>query len=180
MTAALWRGLRRRTSPFMKDWWRHSIAAALIARQSSKDLDVDFAYTAALLHSSGQLALIEDSPQDYPKLVECAYVDGRDLLACERDVFGIDHALLTGLILRSWGLPEKLSDAAARHHDAITSVPLVLAVQIGCCAAEHAGFGRCGCHQLLSACGPPEELLVGNYSLKALVAEINQIECFLT
>jgi hypothetical protein len=73
-----------------------------------------------------------------------------------------------------------LSDAAARHHDAITSVPLVVAVQIGCAAAESAGFGRCGCHQRLSACGPPAELLVGNYSLKALVAEINQIECFLT
>jgi len=178
-TAALWRGLRRRGSPFMKDWWRHSIAAALIARHSSKDLGPDFAYTAALLHASGQLALIEDAPEDYPKLIESAYADGRDLLACERDVFGVDHALLAGLILQSWGLPEELSDAAAKHHDAITSVPLVLAVQIGCAAAGYAGFGRCGCDQGLSGCGPPAELLAGDYLLETLVAEVNQIECFL-
>ena len=61
VTAALWRGLPRRTAPFVAGWWRHSIASALIAQQWNKDLPGDHAYTAALLHGVGQLALFEDS-----------------------------------------------------------------------------------------------------------------------
>jgi len=63
VTAALWRGLPSRTAPFVRDWWRHSIAAALIAQQCSQDLPADLAYTAALLHGVGQLALFEDAPR---------------------------------------------------------------------------------------------------------------------
>ena len=38
MTVALWRGLQGRTVPFVRDWWRHSIAAALVAQRSSKEV----------------------------------------------------------------------------------------------------------------------------------------------
>jgi HD-like signal output (HDOD) protein len=181
MTAALWRGLPRRTTPFVRDWWRHSIASALIARHSSMDLRTDFAYAAALLHGIGQLAMIEDAPQDYPNLVEHAYADRLDLSCAEREVFGIDHASLAGLILESWGLPQKLCEAAAQHHEASTGMRLLLAVQTACTGAEYAGFGRCGRHERLAADGPGplEELLAGDYLMEKLVAEVNQIECFL-
>src|SRR5580704_16349273 len=76
VTAVLWRGLPCRTTPFVREWWRHSIAAALIAQRSSEDLSLGFAYTGALLHGVGQLALFVDAPRDYPDLVEGAYVDG--------------------------------------------------------------------------------------------------------
>jgi HD-like signal output (HDOD) protein len=181
MTAALWSGLPRRTAPFVRAWWRHSIAAALAARQSCQDLPMDFAYTAALLHGVGQLALYEDAPRDYPILIERACADGLDLLACERGLFGVDHASLAGLLLESWGLPERLCDAVARHHDASTDTRLALAVQAGCAGAEYAGFGRCGCHQRPGAdvLGPLAELLGGDYLLDTLAADVNQIECSL-
>jgi HD-like signal output (HDOD) protein len=181
VTAVLWRGLPRRASPFVRDWWRHSIAGALVARRASEDVHTDFAYTAALLHGVGQLALFQDAPHDYPNLVERSHVDGLDLLAGERDVFGVDHATLAGALLESWGLPEKLCRAAAKHHDAGTSTPLELAVQTGCVAAEYAGFGRCGCPECLAedVPGPLAELLADGYPLETLVAEVNQIECSL-
>jgi HD-like signal output (HDOD) protein len=181
VTAALWRGLPRRTAPFVKDWWRHSIAAALIARHSSDAPGTDFAYTAALLHGVGQLALFEDSRQEYPKLVENAYTEGFDLLEREQEVFGVDHAALAGLILQSWGLPEALCEAVARHHDATTGTVLELAVQTGCAGAEYARFGRCGCHERLaeSVPGPLAELLASDYPLDMLATEVNQIECSL-
>src|SRR5579864_1868035 len=68
VTAALWRGIPNRTSPFMKAWWRHSVAAALIAENSSV-LPIDHAYTAGLLHGVGQLALFEHGAQEYSSLV---------------------------------------------------------------------------------------------------------------
>jgi HD-like signal output (HDOD) protein len=180
VTAALWRGLPRRTAPFVREWWRHSIAAALVARDSGENLSVDLAYTAALLHGMGQLALFEDAPQDYPKLIERAYADELDLLACEREVFGVDHAALSGLLLESWGLPKTLSTSVAEHHDASAATGLAFAVQTGCAGAEHFGFGRCGCQHCHSdGHDPMAELLASDYLLDTLVDKVNQIECSL-
>lgn len=181
VTAALWRGLPRRSAPFVRDWWRHSVGAAIIAQQFVEDLPMDLAYTAALLHGVGQLALFEDAPHDYPDLVERAYVDGLDLLNRERAVFSVDHATLAGLILESWGLPEKLCDSVAKHHDITTNTVLARGVQMGCAVAEHVGFGRCGCPGYLATdgTGPLTKLLADNVLLDSLVVQINQIECSL-
>lgn len=180
VTAALWRGLPRRSAPFMRDWWRHSIAAALIARQNSDERSKDFAYTAALLHGVGQLALFQDAPQEYPRFVESAYADGIDLVMREREVFGVDHASLAGTILESWALPEKFCEAVARHHDETAATGLALSVQTGCVGAEFAGFGLCGCRELLAGDvpGPLAELFAGEY-FDVLVAGVNGIECSL-
>lgn len=181
VTVALWRGLQGRAVPFVRDWWRHSIAAALIAQRSSKEVSVDFAYTAALLHGVGQLALFEDSPRDYTALVERAYLEGGDLLEYERDSFGVDHAALARLFLESWRLPEILCDSVAAHHEDGSDRSLARIVQIGCMGAEHAGFGRCGCHRHLSEGipGPLAELLAGDGVLDAIAIEVNRIECSL-
>lgn len=180
ITVALWRGLPRRTAPFVREWWRHSIAAALLAQQCTEDLPTDHAYTAALLHGIGQLALFVDAPNDYPKLVERTYASGPDLLECESEVFQVDHASLAGLILESWGLPEKLCEAAAKHHGADDD-RLALAVQTGCATAEHVGFGRCGCpeHPGGEITAPTAALLADPTLLESLVVQINQIECSL-
>jgi HD-like signal output (HDOD) protein len=181
VTAALWRGLPRRTTPFVRSWWRHSIAAGLVAQHITQNSSMDLAYTAALLHGVGQLALFEDDPKDYPDFVERAYTDGIDLSAREKEKFGVDHALLAGLILESWGLPEKLCDAAAKHHHGGAPSRLVQAVQNSCAAAEFAEFGRCGCQELLAAEIPAalSELLTSDYLLHALAKEINDVECSL-
>ena len=102
--AALWRGVPDKLAPFVLNWWRHSIAAAFIAQRFSEDTLSDLAYTAALLHGVGQLALFEDAPEEYTELAERAYLGGFDLLDLEREAFGVDHASLAGLILESWGL----------------------------------------------------------------------------
>jgi HD-like signal output (HDOD) protein len=163
----------------VRDWWRHSIAAALLAQRCGEDLPTDHAYTAALLHGIGQLALFEDAPGDYPRLVERAYAEGRELVDCEREIFHVDHAALAGLILEAWGLPEILCEAVGRHHDAIEDAGLVLAVQAGCAVAEHIGFGRCGCPESADAAAPGAALLANHDLLDSLVVQINQIECSL-
>ncbi len=185
VTAALWRGLPRRTSLFVREWWRHSIAAALITQRfhqgGSSSITGDFAYTAGLLHGVGQLALFQDSPDAYPQLVERACTESVELLVFERAAFGVDHASLAGFILESWGLPRDLIDAAAKHHETGSGSRVIHSVQLGCIAAEYAGFGRCGCHQHLAKGipAPIEELIKGDYPLAALMEGVNQIECSL-
>jgi HD-like signal output (HDOD) protein len=113
--------------------------------------------------------------------VERVYADGRDLLECERELFQVDHAALAGLILESWGLPEKLCDAVAKHHDLDADTSLAVAVETGCNAAEHVGFGRCGCpeHPGTERTTPFAELLANHSLLDSLAVQINQIECSL-
>jgi HD-like signal output (HDOD) protein len=181
VTAALWRGMPNRTSPFMKAWWRHSVAAGLIAEHSS-ELAVDHAYTAALLHGVGQLALFEHGGQDYVALVGEAVASGLDLQQSERAEYGTDHAELAGLILEAWGLPEVVQDAAALHHWPNTGNRLVDTVQIGCVIAEHIGFGACGCHHRLASEGFPTPIakVIGNKQLlDTFATEVNNIECSL-
>jgi HD-like signal output (HDOD) protein len=181
VTAALWRGMPNRTSPFMKAWWRHSVAAALIAEHSS-ELTIDYAYTAALLHGVGQLALFEHDAQDYIVLVNDSVSKSLDLQESERAAYGTDHAELAGFILEAWGLPEIVQDAAALHHWPNPGNKLADAVQIGCITAEHIGFGACGCHRQLAAGvfpAPVVEVIGNKHLLEVFATEVNSIECSL-
>jgi HD-like signal output (HDOD) protein len=181
VTAALWRGMPNRTAPFMKAWWRHSVATALIAEHSSV-LPIDHAYTAGLLHGVGQLALFVLGSQDYLRLVNDSVASGLDLQEDERAAYGTDHAELAGLILEAWGLPEVVQDAAALHHWPNAGSELTDAVQIGCVAAEHIGFGACGCHRQLVAedFSAPLAAVIGNkHLLEVFATEVNSIECSL-
>ena len=181
VTAALWRGVPNRTSPFMKAWWRHSVAAALIAEHTAV-LPIDHAYTAGLLHGIGQLALIEHAGQDYADLVNTAVSAGLDLEEAERAAFGTDHAELAGFILEAWHLPDSVRIAAALHHWPNRGGTLTEAVQIGCTVAEHIGFGACGCHRLLASADFPPAIaeVLGNAPLLDVFAtEVNGVECSL-
>jgi len=180
--AALWRGIPNRTAPFMKAWWRHSVATAIIGEQSAAGLPIDHAYTAGLLHGVGQLALFEHGAQDYVQLVNDSVASGLDLQESERAAYGTDHAELAGLILEAWGLPEVIQDAAALHHWPSVGGKLADAVQIGCVVAEHIGFGTCGCHRQLLAgdISAPVAEIIGNKALIDVFAtEVNSIECSL-
>jgi len=181
VTAALWRGVPNRTSPFMKAWWRHSVATALIAEHSAV-VPIDHAYTAGLLHGIGQLALIEHSGQDYVQLVNDAVSNGLSLEDTERGVYGTDHTELAGRILEAWGLPEPVREAAALHHWPNTGGNLTAAVQIGCTVAEHIGFGACGSHRLLASedfPAPMAEVLGNAPLLDVFATEVNGVECSL-
>ena len=180
VTAALWRGMPQRTSPFVKGWWRHSVAAALIAEHSAR-LPIDHAYTASLLHGVGQLALFEHAGQDYSRLVSGAVSNGVDLLETERAAYATDHAELAGLILDAWDLPEIVQDAAALHHWPNPGSELGAAVQVGCVVAEHIGFGACGCHLKLAGnlSGAVAEVIGNQHQLDVFATEVNSIECSL-
>lgn len=185
ITAALWKALPRRGSPFISAWWRHAVASALVAEHvTAGSPGIDSAYTAGLLHAVGQLALFQYSPDQYVEGVKFCCSTGSNLMEYERDSFGIDHAALGDAILNKWGLAEDLREAVAAHHsDDLLISGLTSVVQTGCLAAEYAGFGTCGCHQRIAAdelSEPVKSLVEAGYLLQVLPQEINGIECSLT
>jgi HD-like signal output (HDOD) protein len=181
LTAALSNGFPSRTPSWTRSWWRHSIASALIADHVGvAELHLDFGYTAGLLHAIGQLALFQNAPEDYPKLVQEAQSASADLLPYERTRFGADHLELSGLILAEWGLPQGLQQAVSEGRNSSVSDPLTATVQAGCWYAEAAGFGQCGClpDPTENLAGQPAKPL-DNHLLEFLTIEVNRIECSL-
>jgi HD-like signal output (HDOD) protein len=175
VTAALSNGFPRPAPPWMRGWWRHSIAAALIADHVGiGTLDLDYGYTAALLHTIGQLALYRNAPEAYSHLVESTAATKSDLLAAEREEFGIDHAELAGLVLAKWGLPRSLQTAVSRCHSLGPLDPLTSAVQAGCYYAESEGFGRCGTNA--SAAPRSSKKSLDQYLQEVLAIEVNRLE----
>jgi HD-like signal output (HDOD) protein len=173
ITAALTSGFPRPISPWLRGWWRHSISAALIADHAGTGtLEVDYGYTAGLLHSIGRLALFRHAPEDYPKLTApgCAAV-----LQCERERFGVNRAELAELILAAWGLPPTFQRAIGRQHIPGPSEPLTAAVQAGCYYAESLGFGQCGCCLDIRPEAAPARPL-DPALLNDLAIEVNRIE----
>jgi putative nucleotidyltransferase with HDIG domain len=99
-------------------YWRHSIAAALCARSLAQSLllDESAAFTAALLHDIGRLALASSFPDELAGALR--HRDERDcqLLDAERAVLGTDHCELGALIAEQWHFTAPVVEAIRGHH----------------------------------------------------------------
>ena len=89
-------------------------ATSLIARTADRD-DHDTLMVGALLHDVGKLVLEQMNPA-YPDGIH-GDADTPDARArAERRALGFDHALVGGLLLRRWVLPESLAAMVEDHH----------------------------------------------------------------
>ncbi|RME97901.1 MAG: HDOD domain-containing protein [Chloroflexi bacterium] len=98
----------------------HSMAVAALAKKISvaeqaDQPQVDFAFTAGLLHDVGRLVLAANLPQAYNRAL--ALVDDEtSLLQAEQQVFGATHPQVGAYLLGIWGLPDQVVEALAFHH----------------------------------------------------------------
>ena len=99
--------------------WQHSARCADIARLLAErvpQVSVARLYTAALLHDVGKVCLLGLAAED---VADCArWAEQHDLPAhqAERELLGLDHAEIGGMLLRHWGLPESVSQSVELHH----------------------------------------------------------------
>jgi putative nucleotidyltransferase with HDIG domain len=87
-------------------------AADAVARRTGTP-DREELLLVALLHDIGKLVIAR------LHVGELKLVDGstpEDRLLAERREFGIDHALVGGVLGRRWGLPARMTSAIERHH----------------------------------------------------------------
>ena len=89
-------------------------ATSLVARMLNR-ADHDTLLVGALLHDVGKLVLEQMTPS-YPAGIH-GEADTPDARArAERRALGFDHALVGGLMLRRWVLPEALATMVEDHH----------------------------------------------------------------
>ena len=95
----------------------HAQSVARVADRISRDVEQvqrDDVIVAALLHDVGKLVLGRALPE-YATAPERAMTP-EERARDERRAWGMDHASLGGLLLRKWGLPERLTSAVSAHH----------------------------------------------------------------
>jgi len=106
----------------MKNFWRHSLFCALIARHLAKQVrgcDPDTLLTAGLLHDIGELVIFNRLPEQAKEAL-LMVLDSQDELPvyqAERQAIGFTHSEVGGELAREWNLPSLLEECIAHHHD---------------------------------------------------------------
>ncbi|MCW3067209.1 MAG: hypothetical protein JWN32_4381 [Solirubrobacterales bacterium] len=96
----------------------HAVATQQIAARIARSLeaeDRDVIMVAALLHDVGKLVLA-DAYREYPGAVHGGARTPEDRVRAEQRTLGVDHASVGGVLIRRWGLPDRIATAVERHH----------------------------------------------------------------
>ncbi len=97
----------------------HQLAVAGAARGLARitaAMDPDDAFTAGLLHDLGKLLTALYRPEDWQAQAALATAEGLPWHEAEERHWGLDHGLIGGMVLRSWNLPETLTEPVNWHH----------------------------------------------------------------
>lgn len=100
-------------------FWDHSLGTAALAESLARtltDVDPEQMFLSGLLHDLGRLALCTLHPERYRAVLADARCRNIDLCTAERENFGISHSSVTDELLRNWGLPSAVVEAACLHH----------------------------------------------------------------
>ncbi|QYF95572.1 HDOD domain-containing protein [Massilia sp. PAMC28688] len=103
----------------LRRFWKHSITAALVARDLAQRMHYaqpEEAYLAGLLHNVGRLALLATAPRDYAYNFSAR--DDEGLCAVEQRTLQITHAEAGAWLIERWQLDSFLADAVLYHHEA--------------------------------------------------------------
>lgn len=99
-------------------FWRHSIGTAICARVLAMHLhlNLDYAYTAGLLHDVGRLVLVTRFPRHYEAVIAYRTEHDCSVQHAEQAVIGVDHAIAGDVLAQHWNFHETLRLAIAEHH----------------------------------------------------------------
>lgn len=102
---------------FVEAQRRHALAVGALARKLVIDPAYrERAFVGGLLHDLGRLLMWVRSPKELARTEEAARAAGVPLAEAERQLLGVTHADVGAVLLRTWGLPLDVVDAAALHH----------------------------------------------------------------
>ncbi len=119
--------LARRVDP--QHFWRHSLATAVAGRvmarsaTQSASLFEEDAYIAGLLHDVGLLLLDQCFAEAYDQVEAAAESGNVSWADTEREVLGLDHGQVGGLLLENWNLPETIVHAVTWHNQPDRATP---------------------------------------------------------
>ncbi len=104
-----------------QEFWKHSLATAIIAEQLGKQCNYDrpeLAFIAGLIHDLGKIPLDNNFKQVFPRLLEESTNRVVPFYEVEQYLLGFTHADLGHYLTTVWNFPDKISLALLHHHNA--------------------------------------------------------------
>ena len=100
--------------------YEHALGTALTSEKLAEvtgKASSGLAYTAGLLHDIGKVLLDQYLAPVFPLFYRRTQIEGVDLVAVERDEFGITHTEAGCKLADRWSFPEILTDTIRHHHN---------------------------------------------------------------
>ncbi len=133
----------------MKGMWIHSLGCAFAARKSAKKLGIIQAeqiFISGLLHDMGKVILALYFPDEYTAVFDYVKENETSLYRGEKKILGIDHAVLSGLLMERWNFPDTILIPAQHHHSVDECPPkyhqLALVIAFSDYLSHKAEFGE--------------------------------------
>lgn len=106
-------------STFLSKTWQRSILSGIAARELTSingSKNNEDAFTNGLLHDIGLIAFYVYNKDLANKLIESMESKGRLPLSEEKELMGIDHVEVGGILAEKWGLPDEIILSILNHH----------------------------------------------------------------
>lgn len=141
-------------------FWEHSLACAIAAKSMAKAMDVSAVeveeyFIAGLIHDMGMAALIQISPE-MERIYAPSYRPEAARHDLEKEILGVSHAELSGMMARKWKFPASLAFAIEFHHSPLSAPKEHRLVALAVSFANH------GCHSIKIGVQTP--INIGNIS----------------
>jgi len=107
----------------IRDLWLHALGCATAAKEIAKKTTgsnmAEQIFLTGLLHDTGKVILAEYFPNEYRAVLEDAKESQTPLYRKEKQALGIDHAMLSGLLMERWHFPDNILLPSRFHHNSL-------------------------------------------------------------
>ena len=127
--------------------WQHSMIVGTYAQAicQTEDLPKEIAgnaYTAGLLHDTGELVFAASCTESYTRVCDYATKNELSLSEAEKEVLGCTHGQVGAYLLGIWGLPHPIVESVAYHHNPSDSIGSVFSPLAAVHVADVLAFAR--------------------------------------
>jgi putative nucleotidyltransferase with HDIG domain len=104
----------------MKDFWKHSIAVAVISKYLSEETKLDApddCFVAGLLHDVGKVVLSQYFTELFGLVWKSIQEDGLSFYEAEKELLPANHVQIGAYLAKKWKFPASLIESMTYHHD---------------------------------------------------------------
>ncbi|MFA5478425.1 MAG: HDOD domain-containing protein [Candidatus Muiribacteriota bacterium] len=103
-----------------KELWKHSVGVAvatgIIAKKSKMTIDHEELFITGLLHDIGLIICDQYLHDDFIISIKEAAKENVPIEVVEKEIYGMDHAMIGKKVTESWKLPSKICTVIGFHH----------------------------------------------------------------
>ncbi len=162
----------------VKELQRRSLAGTRDGRRaaSEKAVNEEQVFLSALLHDVGKVIFAVYFPEEYRTVLREAAEDEVPLDRKEREILGLDHARIAGMIMDRWNFPESISLPCSYHHNPNVCPPPyrtnAMAVQLASFTCHLAEIGQSGNPRAAFSMNVREGLSLTTDDIKAVIKQM--------